>query len=341
MNRGWRLPKGIAAVVVVVATFWVVLPLLAGAPWSLVAAAVRSVPYLDLALLGALWIAGLGLHTFTLTAALPRLTHRRAMTLSLTGSAIANLLPLGGAAGVAMNFKMARSWGFSRSAIATYTVVTNVWDVLAKLCVPAVALGWLLISGWTVSKSLLATAVGASVLLLVLSGVICAVLVSPRIARWVGAGLDWVVSALSPFMGSASLAQPGSVVVRLQGDCAALIGRAWPRLTAGIVTYNVSLCLLLWGCMHVTDAHLAVPAVVAGFAVERLLTLTGVTPGGAGVVEVGLSGLLVLFGGAPLPVVAGVLLYRLFTFGLEIPVGGLGLVGWLISQRRPIGGLGS
>ena len=30
---------------------------------------------------------------------------------------------------------------------------------------------------------------------------------------------------------------------------------------------------------------------------------------------------------------AGILLYRAFTFGMEIPVGGLWLVGWLFVQR--------
>lgn len=337
MTGCWRFLRAMAAIIVVVITFWVVLPIVAGAPWSLVASAVRAVPVVDLVLLSALWAVGLGLHTFTLTAALPQLTHRRAITLSLTGSAIANVLPLGGAAGVALNFKMARSWGFSPAAIATYTVITNVWDVLVKLCVPAVALGWLLISGWTVSRSFLATAVGATGLLLVLSVVICAVLGSPTIARKVGAGLNWGAESACRVVGSSRVCRPGPVVVRLQTDCASVIGSAWPRLTAGLVTYNGSLCLLLWGCLHVTGAGLAVPAVVAGFAVERILTLAGVTPGGAGVVELGLSGLLLLLGGAPLGVVAGVLLYRLFTFGLEIPVGGFGLAGWLLSQRRPAG----
>ncbi len=338
MTGRWRLLRAIAAVVVVVVTFWVVLPMVAGAPWSSLAAAVGGVPFVDLALLGVLWVAGLGLHTFTLTAALPRLTHRRAMTLSLTGSAIANVLPFGGAAGVALNYKMARSWGFSASAIATYTVITNVWDVLAKLCVPAVALGWLLASGTTVSGNFLATTLGATVVLLVLSAGICAVLGSPGVARRVGTGLDRIARGARRVVGSPRVWHPGLSVVRLQADCAAVIGRGWPRLTAGMVTYNASLCLLLWGCLHVTGAALAVPAVVAGFAVERLLTLAGLTPGGAGVVEVGLAGLLLLLGGAPLGVVAGVLLYRVFTFGLEIPVGGLGLAGWLWSQRRPAGG---
>ena len=83
----------------------------------------------------ALWAFGLFTHTFTLTAALPRLTHGRALMLSLTGSAVANVLPLGGAAGIALN----TGWsavGLDNNAFATYTVVTNAWDVLIKLALP-------------------------------------------------------------------------------------------------------------------------------------------------------------------------------------------------------------
>ena len=57
------------------------------------------------------------------------------------------------------------------------------------------------------------------------------------------------------------------------------------------------------------------------------------TPGAAGIVEVGLTATLLAFPGSALGVTSGVLLYRLITFGLEIPVGGLTLAGWWWSRR--------
>jgi uncharacterized membrane protein YbhN (UPF0104 family) len=101
--------------------------------------------------------------------------------------------------------------------------------------------------------------------------------------------------------------------------------------------YTCSLLILLWGCLALTGAGLSPAAVLVGLAVERLLTLAVLTPGGTGVVEVGLTGSLLLLGGAPAGVVAGVLLYRALTFGLEIPVGGLTLLGWGWSRRRTAG----
>lgn len=69
-------------------------------------------------------------------------------------------------------------------------------------------------------------------------------------------------------------------------------------------------------------------AVAAAFAVERVATLLPVTPAGTGPAEAGAVAVLVALGGAPVAAAAGVLLYRLFTVLLEIPVGAIWLAGW-------------
>ena len=70
-------------------------PLVSGAPWLDVGRQLGQVPPAALGLLTVVWAVGLLLHTIALTGGLPGLTHRRALTLSLTGSAVANVLPLG------------------------------------------------------------------------------------------------------------------------------------------------------------------------------------------------------------------------------------------------------
>ena len=37
---------------------------------------------------------------------------------------------------MALNYRMTRAWGFTPAGFASYTVVTNLWDVLAKLFLP-------------------------------------------------------------------------------------------------------------------------------------------------------------------------------------------------------------
>lgn len=329
-----RWLRALASVTAVVVLMLAVVPRVAAAPWSEVAHTIISVSRIHLIALGAVWAGGLLAHTTTLSAALPGLTRRRALTLSLTGSAVANVLPFGGAAGVALNYRMARSWGFDRSAVAAYTVLTNVWDALGKLFLPALALVWLVLgkdvaAGRLVTVSVAATAVLA---LVSLSGVV--MLVNARTAEAVGSVIDGGARTALRWVGSDREVHAAVAITHLRAQCLSLVSASWLRLTTGIVTYTVSLAVLMWGCLHVTGTGLAPAEVFAGFAFERVLTLVGVTPGGAGVVEVALVALLVALGGDPVGSVAGVLLYRTFTYGLEIPVGGVGLATWLWGQRR-------
>jgi uncharacterized membrane protein YbhN (UPF0104 family) len=71
--------------------------------------------------------------------------------------------------------------------------------------------------------------------------------------------------------------------------------------------------------------------ILAVFSLGRLLS--GLTPGGVGVVELTYIAGLVLAGGGTIraEAVAATLLFRLLTYGLEIP---LGAITYLIWQRK-------
>jgi uncharacterized protein (TIRG00374 family) len=62
---------------------------------------------------------------------------------------------------------------------------------------------------------------------------------------------------------------------------------------------------------------------LASWSLVRLLTAVPITPGGLGVVELGLSAALVGFGGSNDEVVAAVLLYRALTFLPPIALGAI------------------
>jgi uncharacterized membrane protein YbhN (UPF0104 family) len=314
----------------------VVVPLVAGAPWSAVGRALGAVPAVDLVALTALWLAGLLAHTVALTAALPGLTHRRALTLSLTGSAVSNVLPFGGAAGIALNYRMVRAWGFERPAFVAYTVVTNVWDVLFKLGLPVLSLGWLLVVGGLAPGPLVAPAFAATVALAVVCVGGAVVLVHDPAAAALAALADRACAGVLRRLGSPREPRLAAATARIRASCRSVVVTSWGRLSVGMAGYSLLLLALLWGCLAATGGGLPLAVVFAAFALERVLTLVGVTPGGAGVVEVGLVGLLVAAGGDPAGAVAGTLLYRTFTYGLEIPVGGLILSLWLVRRRAGI-----
>jgi uncharacterized membrane protein YbhN (UPF0104 family) len=285
-------------------------PVVSGTPWASVAATVAAVPLVSLLALVALWAAGLVAHTLTLTAALPGLSHRRALLLSLTGSSVSNVLPLGGAAGIALNYRMTRRWGFTPAGFASYTLVTNLWDVLAKLFLPVLVVPLLLL-GLPVGAGLRHAVIAAGIALPMV-GLLAALLIAH----------PWMSGRL------------GTRVEGVRAQVAGLVGTAWRRLTLGMAIYTLLLFALLTASLSVTDAAVPLGIVFLAFCAERLATLAGLTPGGLGLVEVGLAGALMLAPGASATgVAAGAVLYRALTFGLEIPVGGLLLAGWSWRQR--------
>ena len=90
--------------------------------------------------------------------------------------------------------------------------------------------------------------------------------------------------------------------------------------------------LLQWAlfalCLHATGVGANPAAVFAAFAVERALTLAVVTPAGTGIAEAATTGLLIALGFDPAASAAGVVLYRLFVFLAEIPVGAVVVGAW-------------
>jgi putative heme transporter len=175
--------------------------------------------------------------------------------------------------------------------------------------------------------------------LAVLSGLVAATLSRPALTERVGESLDRVVGGVLKRTGSTRPVRIGAALVDLRAGCSHIVRTRWLRLSLGTTLYTALLFALLWACLAITGAGVGPMVVLAGFTVERLLTLAGLTPGGAGVVEVGLTGVLIALGGAPAGVVAGVLLYRALTYGLEIPVGGVGLATWLWLRRRALTGV--
>ena len=338
-RRGSTVPgavRVVAGLAVTGAMFGWVVPALAGARWSAIGEVLARVSTPQLAALALLWAAGLFAHSFVLTGGLPGLSRRRALTLSLTGSAVSNVAPMGGALGVGTNLAMIRAWRFRETAFAAFTIVTNIWDVLAKLLLPVIAIAALVLTGHATGHLLRSTAAVASLLLLAVVIAILGALGSERAATRTVDAVVRVIRLVLRGRGEKWLGSLTRSVLETRGAVRAVASRTWPQLTTGMGAYVVLQGALLWGCLHVVAAHLPWYAVLTGFAVERLLSLVVVTPGGTGTTEAGTVAALVALGGDPLTVAAGVLLYRGFIFLLEIPVGGVWLGGWFVARSRAV-----
>jgi uncharacterized membrane protein YbhN (UPF0104 family) len=328
----WRVAEGIASLALGAALLIWGLPLVAGADWSAIGEAFAQLTLWQVALLGVVWQFGLWIHTIALCAALPGLSSPRAWFLNQTGSAVSNVLPLGGAAGTALNYSTCRVWGFGTTAFLRWAIATNIWDILGKLVVPAVAVLWLVVSDTSSPEALVSAAVAGVVILALFVAFTWFMLHRDVGMRVLGRLLDALVRSLRVrrLKDQHFAADAG----QFRRDLADLVAHAWGRLTIGKAAYALSQAFLLWLCIFWLGGSASPAVVFAAFAAERVLSMAVVTPGATGLVEVGMTGTLVSFGVDPATAAASVLLYRAFIIGLEIPVGGAALLWWLIRTRR-------
>lgn len=332
-SRGWSRFRFVLSWGAALALVGAGVPRVVNISWQGVMPVLTSLPWTAVFVLLAVWLLGLFVHSFVLTAAAPSLSHRRALTLNVTGSAVSNVVPLGGAAGVELNRRMMRAWGIDARTFTGFTFLTNLWDVGSKLLLPVIAVIALAHAGEEITAPLrLASLVGALAFVGV-AALATMLLLSPRWAIGLGHTVETLLRPARRLMGDREPDVAGALL-DIRRDCAHLVANGWLRMSLGISGYVALQGVLLGLCLHLTGAGNAWVEVLAGFAVERMLTIVPFTPGGIGIADLGLVGVLLALGGDPAGVTAAAVLYRAFVFAVEIPVGGGALGLWLLGQRQ-------
>ncbi|MFA6297652.1 MAG: glycosyltransferase [Nocardioides sp.] len=329
----WARARFVLSWLAAVALLATVLPRAVSVSWHGLLPVLGSVHWPAVLALVGLWFLGLYVHSFVLTAAAPSLTHRRALTLNLTGSAVSNVVPLGGAAGVELNRRMMRAWGIDGRAFTGYTFLTNLWDVGSKLLLPVIAVVVLARAGEHVSAQMQTASLVAGGAFVLLASGAAFVLMSARGATAVGRIIEASAHRGLRLVGKDREIRVTAALLDIRTQCAALVAQGWLRMSAGIIGYVALQGLLLGFCLHLTGGGNTWPEILAAFAVERALTIIPLTPGGIGVADLGLVGVLLTLGGDPASVAGAALLYRAFVFAVEIPVGSGTLGLWLLGQR--------
>jgi glycosyltransferase involved in cell wall biosynthesis/uncharacterized membrane protein YbhN (UPF0104 family) len=331
--RVWARVRFVASWAAALVTVLTIVPRTVGVSWHGVVPILDSVPWPAALTLAGVWFLGLYVHSFVLTAAAPTLTHRRALTLNLTGSAVANVVPMGGAAGIDLNRRMMRAWGIDARAFTGYTFLTNLWDVGSKLLLPVIAVAALARAHEYIAPQVQTASLVAGAAFVAVAAAATFVLASPRGAVTVGRLVEASTRCGLRMVGRERELGLTAALLDIRAQCAGLVARGWLRMSAGIVGYVALQGLLLALCLHATGGGNTWPEILAAFAVERALTIVPLTPGGIGIADLGLVGVLVTFGGNPVSVAGAAVLYRAFIFAVEIPVGSGALGVWLLSQR--------
>jgi uncharacterized membrane protein YbhN (UPF0104 family) len=282
-----------------------------------------------------LMLGGLWLYTFTLTGSLPGLSHGKALIVNVCGSSVGNLLPGGGAAGVAVTYALCRSWGFGRRDISTSVIVSGVWNILARVALPVVGVGALLFGAGGLPRAVVRGGVAGAVVAVLLMALFVSVIVSARAANVVGRTLDRVLRPLWRRSWAGRELSIDELVRDLRGRITDVVRHGWVSMTFGMLGFFGVYYVLFWFCLHAVGVHMSFGQIFAAYAVGRLLTAVGVTPGGVGVTESGTAAVLVAWGAPPAAALAGVVLFSVYTHLMEIPLGALGWLAWGLSRKQP------
>jgi uncharacterized protein (TIRG00374 family) len=327
-KRTRRIVGAVLSLVIVVAIFVYAIPRVAD--YSAVWKTITALTAVELwSLVGAMFF---NLVTYWLAnmAALPGLKFSQSAVLTQTTTSVANTLPAGGAVAVGLTYTMLRSWGFPGQAIALYVGVTGIWNVFLKLGLPIISLALLVATGQASAALLAAALIGLGVLTVAIV-LFALALWKKELARRIGDALGRAASAIRRPFHRPAITTWGEQAVAFRTRTITLVARRWPAITVTTVLSHLALWLvLLLALRHVGISEGEVPTLqaLAVFAFGRLLGALPITPGGLGVVELGYIGGLVAAGGNEPQVVAAVLLFRVLTFAIQIPIGGFTYVIW-------------
>jgi putative heme transporter len=276
-----------------------------------------------------------------ITIALPGLRLREAAVTNTASAALSNTVPEGGAVATGLNFAMLRSWGFSLSDITSEVVVTGTWSQMTKYVLLAISLSLVVLqgtapegTGW-VALILVALVVAALVVL----GLI---LRSQTFAVKAGNGSQRVVAWFLHLVRRDKVPDLAGEVPRFRLLMVGLLVWCWKRLTVAMLISQLTAAFILGvSCrmQGLDQSTISWAMILTAFGAATFAALLVPTPGGLGVTEIVL--IAVLSYGLPqsdeAAVMAAVILYRIATFLVPIPIGLVTYLYWRDSKawRRP------
>ena len=332
-----RRLRGAAAIVVTLVVLGVVfvfvLPQIAayGAVWRVL----RNV--------GWGWMIGLSVATVAniLTfappwmVALPGLGLVNALSMTQASTAVSSVVPGGAPVGMAASFAMLRSWGFAGRPVGLSVTLTGIWNQLSVFMFPVVAVALLSVDGATGSGSLTLLAIAGVSFFLAIIAALASVLVRPSFAHLIGGFAAAAISRSNRLRGRKPPSWGGEALVRLRAESLELLRHRWAQLTVATLANQLTGYLMLdlsLRAMGVSLSQVSLAQSFAAWSIGRLLVSLPLTPGGVGIVELGLTGTLIGFGGPNTPVVAAVLTYRALSIVPTLLLGLLAAATWRLQR---------
>ena len=257
-------------------------------------------------------------------------------TSQLASGALGRVVPGGAATAAAAQYAMLSTSGVRREAIALGLAAGTVLQLAALCALPLMVLP-LLAFGLRIPQKLL-PALLAGVVLFVLMFLLAVVVVRrDKALRGAARAARAVLRRLG--RGSEEIdALPESVILQRDRTLERL-GRRWLEALAAAVGRWLFDFFALAAALAAVGDDTRLALVLLAYAGAQLLAQIPITPGGLGLVEAGLTGLLAAAGVTASAAAVATLAYRLVSYWLMLPAG---VAGWLVhrvtAMRARLGG---
>jgi uncharacterized protein (TIRG00374 family) len=252
----------------------------------------------------------------------------------LSGNAVGRILPGGGVTSTAFAVSMLHRAGVDTGEAVTALGTSTLLQIGTALSLPVLALPAIL-GGVPVSHSLIAALyLGLAVLVLLLAAA-AAALTSNRPLELAGRAIQWLLNGTIRWHAKVS-GLPQELLAQRDFIRETLGARWKPAVVAAAGNTGFDYLALLCA-LRAVGAKPQPSLLLLAYAAAEVLMLIPVTPGGLGFVEAGLVGTLALAGVPGQDALAATLLYRIVSFWLPLPAGG---VAYAVFRRR-YGGLRS
>jgi len=248
-------------------------------------------------------------------------------TSQLASGAVGSVVPGGAATAGAFGYRMLVQAGVRGGDVASGLTATTIATSATVLAMPLLALP-AIVGGVAAPKGLVNAALVGIIGFVAVAVLSAAAFGFDRPLLLVGRAARWLIRRVLRRDAAADLPER---LLAQRDRMKEAFGRRWYVALAGAVgkvgfDYVALIC-----CLAAVGARPSPSLALLAYIAGALLAMIPVTPGGLGFVEAGLTGMLTLAGVGGEQAVVATLAYRLVSFWIPIPAGG---IAYLLFRRR-------
>jgi uncharacterized protein (TIRG00374 family) len=328
-----QIIAGILTLIVLVLVFVVVLPQFGDydQAWE----AIKGMETWQLGVLFLATVAVIVIYVFPYQAALPGLKYGPAFIVRQTSFMISNVVPAGGAFGLAIQYAMLSSYGYGPAPTTATIGITSIWNTFVTLTLPVIGLVALFLIGEGNPS-----AVGVT--LLALAAVVVAVIVFTLILRkessarkigdWSQGILDWGAGLIKKDVDL----DLGDALVEFRSSIVDVVSVRWGLITVANVGQQLAqfsiLYLAVVGLQGGFDGPISLAEAFVAFSFGRLATFIPIPPGGLGTTDAIITSILTHFGLDSNTALAATMIWRAATYFPQVIIG---VITFLVWRRGP------